>query len=98
VVVFPTGLHAPGAWAVAVRAADGVWLFTSDEVPLYRNLTRRIPSGQTSDPARSRALFAALLGLVGNHIERIIPGHEDRLADRFHRVDDRVVRIGTVGQ
>ncbi len=94
VVVFPTGLHAPGAWAVAVKAADGVWVFASDEVPLYRNLTKRIPSGQTSDPNRSLALYAKLLDLVGGHVGRIIPGHDSQLPMRFERVDDRVIRIG----
>jgi len=93
VVAFHTGLHTPGAWAVAVQTASGPWVFASDEVPLYRNLTRRIPSGQTIDPDRSRALFEGLLELVDDRVERIVPGHDPAVYDRFWPVTDRVVRL-----
>ena len=93
VVAFPSRLHAPGAWVVAVRAANGVWVFASDEVPLYRNLERRIPSGQTSDPGRSKILFDRLLELTGGLAERIVPGHDPAVYQRFPGVTDRVVRL-----
>ena len=79
IAVVPVGLHAPGFQYVVVKNAAGLWVIASDIAPLLANFQRKIPTGQTTDPAATLRIQQTILELVDGDLRRILPGHEPGL-------------------
>jgi hypothetical protein len=61
---------------VVVKNPCGIWVLSSDITPLWANFTRKVPTGQISDPDRTLCVKETIWRLAKQRLSRIIPGHE----------------------
>ncbi len=80
ITVVPVGLHTHGFQYVLLRNGgeehSGYWVFASDLAPLKANFIHAIPSRQTTDRSATKELLLNWRALVGEHLTRLIPGHD----------------------
>ena len=67
-------------------------MLASDNAYLYENLERRLAIAQTLDPASNLAAQGRMLVLASS-LNRIVPGHDPTVFERFPLVKPGVVRI-----
>jgi len=90
--VYTGGKHTYQSQFVGVAARSGTIIVASDNAYLYENLERRLPIAQTLNPASNLSAQARMLMLAAS-LNRIVPGHDPAVFERFPKVKDGVVRI-----
>jgi glyoxylase-like metal-dependent hydrolase (beta-lactamase superfamily II) len=86
------GKHTYQSQYVGVATRSGTVIVASDNVYLYENLERRLPIAQTLNPESNLIAQARMLNLAAS-LNRIVPGHDPTVFDRFPAVKPGVVRI-----
>jgi glyoxylase-like metal-dependent hydrolase (beta-lactamase superfamily II) len=90
------GKHTHESQYCTVRTAEGIVVFTSDNVYLYENFDTHAPIAQTVDGDAGRASNLAAQDRaksLASSPRLIVPGHDPAVFDRFERVADGIVRI-----
>lgn len=87
-----TGGHTPGLMSVAVRGPEGEYLICNDVLPRYRNLEEGIPCGIHYNVTEALEALETLGRRAGTP-DRILPGHDTLLAERFPEKAPGVHRI-----
>jgi glyoxylase-like metal-dependent hydrolase (beta-lactamase superfamily II) len=90
--VYIGGKHTFQSQYVGVATRSGTIIVASDNVYLYENLERRLPIAQTLSPQSNLAAQARMLNMAAS-LNRIVPGHDPTVFERFTKVKDGVVRI-----
>jgi len=90
--VYTGGKHTYQSQFVGVAARSGTIVVASDNAYLYENLELRLPIAQTLNPASNLSAQARMLMLAAS-LNRIVPGHDPAVFERFAKVKDGVVRI-----
>jgi glyoxylase-like metal-dependent hydrolase (beta-lactamase superfamily II) len=87
VTVLPTPGHTPGHLSLQVHLpATGTWIFTADATDLAQNLLDDVPcgscaGGEPADELQAAESLAFLLGRAQETNARLIPGHDQILAN-----------------
>jgi len=92
VTVYTGGKHTFASQYVAVRSAAGTIVLASDNVYLYENLEKHLPSGSTDDKEADLRVQERVLRLASSP-RLIIPGHDPAVFERFPKPGDGVARI-----
>src|SRR5262245_58548497 len=90
--VYIGGKHTYQSQYVGVVARSGTVIVASDNAYLYENFERRLPIAQTLNPASNLAAQARMLMLAAS-LNRIVPGHDPAVFERFTKIKDGVVRV-----
>ncbi len=90
--VYTGGKHTFASQFVGVATRGGTVVLASDNAYLYENLERKLPIAQTLDPASNLAAQARMLMLAAS-LNRIVPGHDPAVFERFTQIKPGVVRI-----
>jgi len=90
--VYIGGKHTYQSQYVGVATRSGTIIVASDNVYLYENLERRLPIAQTLNPQSNLSAQARMLNLAAS-LNRIVPGHDPTVFEKFTKVKDGVVRI-----
>ena len=90
--VYTGGKHTYQSQFVGVAARSGTIIVASDNVYLYENLERRLPIAQTLSPSSNMSAQARMLILAAS-LNRIVPGHDPGVFERFSVVKPGVVRV-----
>jgi len=90
--VYTGGKHTYQSQFVGVASRAGTIIVASDNVYLYENLERRLPIAQSVNPASNMSAQARML-LLAASLNRIVPGHDPSVFERFQAVKPGVVRI-----
>lgn len=89
--------HTPGSQAVRVRTTDGWYVLAGDAAHYYEEVHEHHPFAVFADLPAMYESFERLVELAGGDADRVIPGHDPLMFDRFPAVsphEGRVVRIG----
>jgi glyoxylase-like metal-dependent hydrolase (beta-lactamase superfamily II) len=92
VTVYTGGKHTYATQYVAVRSAAGTVVLASDNIYLYENLEKHLPSGSTGDKDADLRVQERVLRLASSP-RLIIPGHDPAVFERFPKPGDGVARI-----
>ncbi len=92
VTAYTGGKHTFASQYVGVRTARGTVVIASDNVYLYENLDRRLPIAQTLD-AKSNLAAQQRMKRIASAWRLIVPGHDEAVFQRFHRVGPGVARV-----
>jgi glyoxylase-like metal-dependent hydrolase (beta-lactamase superfamily II) len=90
--VYTGGKHTYQSQFVGVATRSGTVIVASDNAYLYENFERRLPIAQSVNPASNSSAQARMLTLAAS-LNRIVPGHDPAVFERFPKVKDGVVRI-----
>jgi glyoxylase-like metal-dependent hydrolase (beta-lactamase superfamily II) len=90
--VYTGGKHTYASQYVAVRSAAGTVVLASDNVYLYENLEKHLPSGSTADKGADLRVQERVLRLASSP-RLIVPGHDPAVFERFPKPGDGVARI-----
>lgn len=90
--VYTGGKHTFQSQFVGVSTRAGTVVVASDNAYLYENLERKLAIAQTLDPVSNLAAQARML-ILASSLNRIVPGHDPTVFDRFPKVKDSVVRV-----
>ena len=90
--VYTGGKHTYQSQFVGVATRSGTVIVASDNAYLYENFERRLPIAQSVNPASNSSAQARMLTLAAS-LNRIVPGHDPSVFDRFPKVKDGVVRV-----
>lgn len=90
--VYIGGKHTYQSQYVGVATRSGTVIVASDNAYLYENLERRLPIAQTLNPQSNLEAQARMLILAAS-LNRIVPGHDPTVFERFPKLKDGVVRI-----
>lgn len=86
------GKHTFQSQFVSVATRSGTVVVASDNAYLYENFERKLAIAQTLDPVSNLAAQARML-LLATSLNRIVPGHDPLVFERFTAVKDGVVRV-----
>jgi glyoxylase-like metal-dependent hydrolase (beta-lactamase superfamily II) len=86
------GKHTWASQYVAVQAAGGTVVLTSDNVYLYENLEKHAPIAQTLDSA-SNLKAQERIGSLASGPDFIVPGHDPAVFERYTKVAEGIVRV-----
>lgn len=89
---FTGGKHTYASQWLSVATADGPIVLASDNAYLYENFERHIPIAQTLDAQSNLRAQQAMLELAGS-LNRIVPGHDPAVFERFPAAGTGVARI-----
>lgn len=84
--------HSPGMQAVEVATNQGPYILASDVAHLYENLRSRSPFSIFHDFAATYASLDRLTALAGT-LERVIPGHDPAVMERFPQVSAKMAGL-----
>ena len=90
--VYIGGKHTYQSQYVGVTSRSGTIVLASDNAYLYENFERRLPIAQTVNSASNMAAQARMLTLAAS-LNRIVPGHDPSVFQRFTALSPGVVRI-----
>jgi glyoxylase-like metal-dependent hydrolase (beta-lactamase superfamily II) len=90
--VYTGGKHTWASQFVGAATRAGTVILASDNVYLYENLERRLPIAQTVNAQSNMSAQARMLNLAAS-LNRIVPGHDPAVFERFVKLKDGVVRI-----
>jgi glyoxylase-like metal-dependent hydrolase (beta-lactamase superfamily II) len=90
--VYTGGKHTFASQYVSVATAGGTVVVASDNAYLYRNLEEKRAIAQTLDATSNLAAQARMFEIAGAP-ERVIPGHDPAVFERFPAVAPGVARI-----
>jgi glyoxylase-like metal-dependent hydrolase (beta-lactamase superfamily II) len=90
--VYTGGKHTFGSQFVGVATRAGTVVVASDNAYLYENLERRLAIAQTLDAPSNLRAQARMLVLASS-LNRIVPGHDPTVFQRFSEIRPGVVRI-----
>ncbi len=90
--VYTGGKHTFASQFVGVSTRNGVVVVASDNAYLYENLERKLAIAQTLDAPSNLAAQARML-ILASSLNRIVPGHDPTVFERFAQVKPGVVRI-----
>ena len=82
ITVHHVGGHAPGLQVVRVETAAGAIVLASDTTHYYENITADRPFSLVHDLPGMYDAFDAVNALAGSP-ERIVPGHDPRVMERY---------------
>jgi glyoxylase-like metal-dependent hydrolase (beta-lactamase superfamily II) len=91
--VYTGGRHTFASQYAGVATRRGTIVLASDNAYLYENFERKAAIAQTLDAVSNLAAQARMLGLAGNDMTRIVPGHDPAVMTRFPQVKAGAVRI-----
>ncbi|MBM4320927.1 MAG: N-acyl homoserine lactonase family protein [Deltaproteobacteria bacterium] len=92
VLLHPGGGHTPGSQWVQVETEGGPLVIASDNAYLFRNIEELRPIGACT--SRSQNLAALRTMRIVADQDRIVPGHDPLVAERFPQVAEGVFRLG----
>ena len=90
--VYTGGKHTYASQFVGVATRAGTVILASDNAYLYENLERRLPIAQTLNAQSNMSAQARMLILAAS-LNRIVPGHDPSVFEKFAKIKDGVVRI-----
>ncbi|MCB2053192.1 MAG: N-acyl homoserine lactonase family protein [Geminicoccaceae bacterium] len=89
VTVHLIGGHAKGVQAVRVETRSGPLVLASDTAHFYENLERHRPFIITHDVEATLRGYDRLRALAEGRLERVVPGHDPLVLERFTAPDAR---------
>jgi glyoxylase-like metal-dependent hydrolase (beta-lactamase superfamily II) len=92
VTVYTGGKHTFASQYVGVRTRAGTVVVASDNIYLYENLEKHLPSGQTADQGADLRVQERILLLASSPL-LIVPGHDPAVFERFPKPGGGVARI-----
>ncbi|MCX6616919.1 MAG: N-acyl homoserine lactonase family protein, partial [Acidobacteria bacterium] len=92
VTCYTGGRHTYASQFLAVNTSAGIVVLASDDVPLYENLDKHVPSAATSDPVSNLRVQDRMKQLAASP-RLIIPGHDPAVMTRFPQTMPGVARI-----
>lgn len=92
ITVYTGGKHTFASQFVGVNTRSGTVILASDNAYLYENLEKKVAINQTLDAASNLAAQARMLQIAGS-LQRIVPGHDAQVYQRFPVGAGRVARI-----
>jgi len=95
--VYTGGKHTFASQYVGVATTQGTVVIASDNAYLYRNLDEKRAIAQTLDATSNLAAQARMIEIAGSS-ERVIPGHDPAVFDRFPAVAPGVARIASAAK
>jgi glyoxylase-like metal-dependent hydrolase (beta-lactamase superfamily II) len=90
------GKHTHESQFCTVRTAEGIAVFTSDNVYLYENLDKHVPIAQTVDGDAGRASNLRTQDRaksLASNPRLIVPGHDPAVFERFEPIAPGLVRV-----
>jgi glyoxylase-like metal-dependent hydrolase (beta-lactamase superfamily II) len=90
--VYTGGKHTFASQFVGVSTRAGTVVVASDNAYLYENLERKLAIAQTLDPVSNLAAQARML-ILASSLNRIVPGHDPTVFERFAQLKPGLVRI-----
>jgi glyoxylase-like metal-dependent hydrolase (beta-lactamase superfamily II) len=88
--------HTPGSQAVRVRTADGWFVLAGDAAHYYEEVHEHHPFAVFADLPGMYDSFERLVELAGGDVDRVVPGHDPLMFNRFAAVsphEGRVFRV-----
>src|SRR5205807_1864016 len=91
--VHRVGGHTGGLQVVRVQTPSGPVVLAADASHYYANIEQDRPFSVVTDLAGMYRAFDTLKVLAGGAVERVVPGHDPLVLQRFPRVSDFAVQI-----